>query len=150
MVQLLQPTLYDKVGELLLVPEKKIEYRVKKYVFENKRFENTYQKPGDWIKGLVSKQELKNVVPTIQEFINKLSNKLRHKESIHYSFIQDLSNLALGYEKYQLTDVVKQQINQWMNWSIVQNSPNNLKKIILYNEIYIGIDFNGNLYSSFN
>ena len=36
------------------------------------------------------------------------------------------------------------------NWSIVQNSPNNLKKIILYNEIYIGIDFNGNLYSSFN
>ena len=130
MVQLLQPTLYDKVGELLLVPEKKIEYRVKKYVFENKRFENTYQKPGDWIKGLVSKQELKNVVPTIQEFINKLSNKLRHKESIHYSFIQDLSNLALGYEKYQLTDVVKQQINQWMNLSIVQNVEDQVRNYV--------------------
>lgn len=130
MLQLLQPTLYDKAGDLLLVPDKRVEYRVKKYVFENKRFENTYQKPGDWIKGLVTREQLESVVPTIQEFINKLSNKLRHKESIHYSFIQDLSNLALGYEKYQLTDSVKQQINEWMNWSIVQNVENQVRNYL--------------------
>ena len=121
MVQVLQPTKYDKVGDFVLVPEKKIEYRVKKYVFENKRFLETYQKPGDWLKGLINKNQLKDAVPTIQEFINKLSNKLRKKESIHYSFIQDLSNLALGYEKYQLTDVVKHQIDQWINFNIVKN-----------------------------
>jgi hypothetical protein len=121
MVQVLQPTKYDKVGDFVLVPEKKIDYRVKKYVFENKRFAGTYQSPGDWLKGLIMTHKLKDAVPTIQEFINKLSNKLRKKESIHYSFIQDLSNLALGYEKYQLTDVVKQQIDQWINWNIVKN-----------------------------
>ena len=112
MVQILQPTKYDKVGDFVLVPKRKVEYCVKKYVFENKRFDGTYQSPGDWLKGLIMTHKLKDVVPTIQEFINKLSNKLRKKESIHYSFIQDLSNLALGYEKYQLMDVVKQQIYQ--------------------------------------
>jgi hypothetical protein len=121
MVQVLQPTKYDQVGDFVLVPETKIEYRVKKYVFENKRFLGTYQTPGDWLKGLIETNKLKDAVPTIQEFINKISNKLRKKESIHYSFIQDLSNLALGYEKYQLTDVVKQQIDQWINWNIVKN-----------------------------
>jgi hypothetical protein len=121
MVQILQPTKYDKVGDFVLVAEDKIEYRVKKYVFENKRFLGTYQTPKDWLNGLIVTHALKDVVPTIQEFINKLSNKLRKKESIHYSFIQDLSNLALRYEKYQLTDVVKHQIDQWMNWNIVKN-----------------------------
>ena len=121
MVQVLQPTKYDKVGDFVLIPEKKIDYRVKKYVFENKRFLDTYQTPGEWLNGLIDTHRLKDAIPTIQEFINKLSNKLRKKESIHYSFIQDLSNLALGYEKYELTDIVKQQINQWINWNIVKN-----------------------------
>jgi hypothetical protein len=129
LVQLLQPTRNNKVGDFILVEgnidvdgnitSSKIVYEADKLVFEKGRIGDSSL--SSWIKGIFTSTDVDKIVPTLQEFLNKITNKLRDKESIHYSFIQDLAKLALDYDKYEITEFTRNKIDRWIQWNLIKN-----------------------------
>jgi hypothetical protein len=61
------------------------------------------------------------LVPTLQEFLNRLSRKLRTKESIHYSFFEDISKLALDFQKYEITSTTKSRVDMWIQYNLAKH-----------------------------
>jgi hypothetical protein len=120
LVQMIQPTLGDMVGQYVLVPKSKIVYEVEKLVFEKDRLTVDKTLTG-WFKGIFNSTDIDRIIPTLQDFLHRISHKLRSKESIHYSFIQDISKLALDYEKYEITGATKELINKWISWNLVKH-----------------------------
>jgi hypothetical protein len=120
LVQMIQPTLSDNVSEYVLIPKSKIQYELEKLVFERDRLTVDGTLTG-WFKGIFNSTDVGRIIPTLQDFLHKISHKLRTKESIHYSFIQDISKLALDYEKYQITGTTKELINKWISWNLVKH-----------------------------
>jgi hypothetical protein len=123
MVQLLQSTASRKFGDYVMIDTKNIVYEVDKFVFESSQIGGAIS----WINGIFMDTNIDSFVPTLQEFLNKISKKLSTKESIHYSFIQDMSKLALDFEKYEITEVAKRRINMWVQWNLVKHVENMMK-----------------------
>jgi hypothetical protein len=129
LVQLLQPTRTNKVGDYIMVSgdinadgditSSKIVYSVDKLVFEKGRIGE--KSLSGWLKGIFTSTDVDKIVPTLSGFLNKITTKLRDKESIHYSFIQDLAKLALDYEKYEITKDTKDKINRWIGWNLIKH-----------------------------
>jgi len=117
LVQLLQSTDSAKFGDYMLVENKKIEYSIPKYVYESSDIGGF----ADWVKGIFMNTDVAVLVPTLQEFLNKLSRKLHHKESIHYSFFEDISKLALDFEKYEITVTTKNRVDMWVKYNLVKH-----------------------------
>jgi hypothetical protein len=129
LVQLLQPTQTNKVGDYIMVSgdinadgditSNKIVYEVDKLVFEKGRIQQ--DSLSSWLKGIFTSTDVDKIVPTLGGFLNKINKKLRDKEGIHYSFIQDLAKLALDYEKYEITAATKDKINRWIQWNLIKH-----------------------------
>jgi hypothetical protein len=136
LVQVLQPTDLDYVSSFVLMPEERVEYSVTKYVFERGFLAKQDQTLGGWLKGLIDTDKLEIIVPTVQEFLNKISKKLINKETIHFSFIQDLSKLALDYEKYEITESVKEKLTKWIEHNIVKHVEDMAFKYVQINKNY--------------
>jgi hypothetical protein len=129
LVQLLQPTRNNKAGDYLIVTgdinadgdiiSSKIVYAVDKLIFEKGRLGD--DNLSGWLKGIFTGTDVDKIVPTLQGFLNKITNKLRNKESIHYSFIQDLAKLALDYDKYEITEFTREKIDRWIQWNLIKN-----------------------------
>ena len=123
MVQLLQSTGNNKFGDYVMINTKNIVYEVDKFVYEGSEIGGL----ANWRKGIFMDTNIDKFVPTLQEFLLKLSKKLSTKESVHYSFIQDMSKLALDFEKYEITEVTKRRINMWIQWNLVKHVENMMK-----------------------
>ena len=129
LVQLLQPTRNNKAGDYLIIAgdfnadgsitSNKIVYNADKLVFEKGRLGDNNL--SGWLKGIFTSTDVDKIVPTLQGFLNKITNKLRNKESIHYSFIQDLAKLALDYDKYEITEFTRVKIDRWIQWNLIKN-----------------------------
>jgi hypothetical protein len=117
LVQLLQSTDSAKFGDYMLLENSKIDYTLPKYVYESSDIGGF----ADWTRGIFMNTEVSVLVPTLQEFLNKLSRKLRNKESIHYSFFEDISKLALDFEKYEITATTKNRIDMWIQYNLVKH-----------------------------
>ncbi len=117
LVQLLQSTDSAKFGDYMLLDNSKIDYTVPKYVYESSDIGGFAY----WTKGLFMNTDVSVLVPTLQEFLNKLSRKLHNKESIHYSFFEDISKLALDFEKYEITATTKSRIDMWIQYNLVKH-----------------------------
>jgi hypothetical protein len=117
LVQLLQSTDSAKFGDYMLLENSKIDYTLPKYVYESADIGGFAY----WTKGLFMNTDVSVLVPTLQEFLNKLSRKLRNKESIHYSFFEDISKLALDFEKYEITATTKSRIDMWIQYNLVKH-----------------------------
>lgn len=117
LVQLLQSTEGAKFGDYMLLDNSKIEYTLPKYVYESADIGGF----ADWVKGIFMNTDVALLVPTLQEFLNKLSRKLHNKESIHYSFFEDISKLALDFEKYEITATTKNRVDMWVKYNLVKH-----------------------------
>ena len=123
MVQLLQSTEGAKFGDYMILDNSKIEYMLPKYVYESADIGGF----AAWTKGLFMNTDVELLVPTLQEFLNKLSRKLSNKESIHYSFFEDISKLALDFEKYEITATTKERIDMWIKYNLVKHLESMMK-----------------------
>lgn len=123
MVQLLQSTEGAKFGDYMLVDNSKVEYTLPKYVYESADIGGF----ASWTKGIFMNTDVAVLVPTLQEFLNKLSKKLSNKESIHYSFFEDISKLALDFQKYEITNITKARIDMWIKYNLVKHLESMMK-----------------------
>ncbi len=137
LVQILQSTYDKKLGDYLLVPSSQIKYEVNKTVFEKDLLgDSSILK---WINGVFIDGKIDELVPTALEFLNKITNKLSVRDNISYGFIADLLNLALRFDKHQISTTVRERINYWIHWNLVNHVEKNAKQLMKLRENYLNL-----------
>lgn len=127
LIQLLQSTKNNRLGDYVLIKSSDVKYELPKYVYEKDLL-------GDcsilkWLNGIITSDKLDTVVPSIHEFLNKITKKLRKHEIMNYSFITDLLGLALKYERHQIPSDVKDKLNYWIEWNLLGHIERNASQI---------------------
>jgi hypothetical protein len=110
----------NPIGSIFLVRERDVKYKMNKVIFERNllgREENLV----NWFKGIFVDTSISHFIPTLQEFLNKITKILRSKDSISFSFINVLLKLALNYEENQINTIVKSKLNSWIEWNIIKH-----------------------------
>lgn len=123
------------VGSYFLIKQSDMLYSIQKRIFERYLLGDTSLVK--WFQGIFINEDIDYFVPTINEFLNKITKILRKKDSLGYNFINVLLNLALQYEKYQINTSIKQRLNDWIEWNIVKHIENRALDIEDIRENYI-------------
>ncbi len=117
LLQILQSSNENTFGDIILVPKNKIKFELEKYVFEKDLLGDSTML--HWFNGVFLGESIEEIVPSIHEFMNKMTSQLRKRESFNNSFFKDLLELSLKYDKHQLPSDVKHIINHWIYWNLV-------------------------------
>ncbi len=134
LVQILQSSLIADLGEFLLVPSEMIKYKLDKYIFERELLGT-----GDmikWMNGVLLENTIEDVVPTVQEFMNRISKNISRRDNINNSFINDLLAMALNYDVHQIPSNVRERLNFWIEWSLANNIEKSSREIVKMRESY--------------
>lgn len=135
LVQILQSSLLVDLGEYLLVPKDKILYESNKYIFEKELLGNSSMLK--WFNGVLFEDNIESLVPSAQEFMNRIAKYITHRHTINNSFINNLLSMALRYDIHQIPGNVKQRLNYWIEWNVICNVEKSTKELIKIRNNYL-------------